>query len=175
MCESTEAIEAREILDDHHPEWARTLTEILDAKSEKTTSGILMVLTSVMEPLASPALLAAVDCPAANSFDVVGFVEKGTGTMYVLSEGGIGSVAPFAATLAAEVFFVTNKLSQPRTRGRHGADDSPQQKAVMLDLPGFWEDPQIRDVVAASEKQAAVVIEQGFVSTSPPIELAPLT
>ncbi len=39
----------------------------------------------------------------------------------------------------------------------------------MLDLPGFWEDPQIRDVVAASEKQAAAVIEQGFVSTSPPV------
>ncbi|QTJ71259.1 hypothetical protein HYG77_38075 (plasmid) [Rhodococcus sp. ZPP] len=84
----------------------RTLAEILDAKSEKTTSSILMVLTSVMEPLASPSLLAAVDCPAAESFDVRDFVDKGTGTMYVLSEGGNGSVAPFAAALAAEVFFV---------------------------------------------------------------------
>ncbi|QTJ71261.1 hypothetical protein HYG77_38085 (plasmid) [Rhodococcus sp. ZPP] len=35
-------------------------------------------------------------------------------------------------------------------------------KAVMLDLPGFWEDPQINEVVAASERQAAVVIEAGF-------------
>ncbi|NMM90658.1 hypothetical protein B2J88_41080 [Rhodococcus sp. SRB_17] len=299
-CESTEAIEAREILDEHHEEWARTLAEILDAKSEKTTSSILMVLTSVMEPLASPALLAAVDCPAANSFDVRDFVEKGTGTMYVLSEGGNGSVAPFAAALAADVFFVANKLSQRRAGrkldpalrmvldelnnvapipelpakmsdsggrgiqlvafthnmsqterrwGREGAKElagsanirlilpglldtstlkevstllgsieefvlsAPvsgrgmgasrggslqrrqvleesaireleegtalmirrNNKAVMLDLPGFWEDPQIRDVVAASEKQAAVVIEQGFVSTSPPIEVSPLS
>ncbi|MDG9423030.1 hypothetical protein OLF92_11135, partial [Streptococcus pneumoniae] len=75
--ESTDALEAREILDEHHAEWARTLSEILDAKSEKTTSSILMVLTSVMEPLASPSLLAAVDCPAASSFDVKDFVEKG--------------------------------------------------------------------------------------------------
>ncbi|WP_209449014.1 type IV secretory system conjugative DNA transfer family protein [Rhodococcus qingshengii] len=299
-CESTDAVEAREILDEHHAEWARTLSEILDAKSEKTTSSILMVLTSVMEPLASPSLLAAVDCPAASSFDVRDFVEKGTGTMYVLSEGGNGSVAPFAAALAAEVFFVANKLSQRRAGrkldpalrmvldelnnvapipelpakmsdsggrgiqlvafthnfsqterrwGREGAKElagsanirlilpglldtatlkevstllgsieefvlsAPtsggrgmgtsrggslhrrqvmeesaireleegtalmirrNNKAVMLDLPGFWEDPQIRDVVAASEKQAAAVIEQGFVSTSPPVEASPL-
>ncbi|MEU2004666.1 type IV secretory system conjugative DNA transfer family protein [Rhodococcus sp. NPDC019627] len=300
-CESTDAEDARAILDERHPEWARTLAEILDAKSEKTTSSILMVLTSVMEPLASPSLLAAVDCPAAESFDVRDFVDKGTGTMYVLSEGGNGSVAPFAAALAAEVFFVANKLSQRRAGrkldpslrlvldelnnvapipelpakmsdsggrgiqlvafthnfsqterrwGREGAKElagsanirlilpglldtatlkevstllgsieefvlsapTPRgrgmgaarggslhrrqvmeesaireleegtalmirrnNKAVMLDLPGFWEDPQINEVVAASERQAAVVIEQGFVSPSAPIEVTPIS
>lgn len=300
-CESTTALEARDILKQHHPEWERTLNEILDAKSEKTTSSILMVLTSVMEPLASPALLAAVDCPTANSFDVADFVAKGTGTMYVLSEGGNGSVAPFAAALAAEVFVVANKLSQRRAGrkldpslrlvldelnnvapipelpakmsdsggrgiqlfafthnisqterrwGRDGARElagsanvrlilpglldtstlkeistllgsieefvlsSPvsgprgmgtqrggnlqrrqvmeesaireleegtalmirrNNRPVMLKLPGFWEDPDIRDVVAASEAQAIVVLDQGFVSASPPVEISSIS
>lgn len=48
-------------------------------------------------------------------------------------------------------------------------------KAVMLDLPGFWEDPQINEVVAASEGRRPSSSKQGFVSTSAPIEVTPLS
>ncbi|MCE4265241.1 hypothetical protein [Rhodococcus globerulus] len=48
-------------------------------------------------------------------------------------------------------------------------------RPVMLKLPGFWEDPDIRDVVAASEAQAIVVLDQGFVSSSPPVEVSSIS
>ncbi|MBY6537659.1 type IV secretory system conjugative DNA transfer family protein [Rhodococcus sp. BP-349] len=111
-CSSKAPEEALRILSEHRPDWAEALSGILDSRADKTTDTIVQVLSSIMEPLASPALLAAVDCPAEESFDVAEFVRTNTGTLYLLSEGGNESVAPFVALLAAEVFKVASDYSQ---------------------------------------------------------------
>ncbi|MFC7959069.1 type IV secretory system conjugative DNA transfer family protein [Rhodococcoides kroppenstedtii] len=111
-CSSKAPEEALRILGEHRPDWAEALKGILDSRADKTTDTIVQVLSSIMEPLASPALLAAVDCPAEESFDVSEFVATNTGTLYLLSEGGNESVAPFVALLAAEVFKVASDYSQ---------------------------------------------------------------
>lgn len=111
-CSSKAPEEALRILGEHRPDWAEALSGILDSRADKTTDTIVQVLSSIMEPLASPALLAAVDCPAEESFDVAEFVATNTGTLYLLSEGGNESVAPFVALLAAEVFKVASDYSQ---------------------------------------------------------------
>jgi hypothetical protein len=59
--------------------------------------------------------------------------------MYVLSEGGNGSVAPFAAALAAEVFVVANKLSQRRA----GRKLDPSLRLVLDELNNMAPIPEL--------------------------------
>lgn len=93
------------------PDWASELDQILSSASE-SSDDVLAAASRLLEPLASPALLAAVDVPIERSFDVTEFVLSGANTLYLVSKGTSRSMAPFVAALAAEVHHVADRASQ---------------------------------------------------------------
>ncbi|WP_327138886.1 type IV secretory system conjugative DNA transfer family protein [Nocardia sp. NBC_01327] len=100
-----------DILADTLPDWASELDQILSSASE-SSDDVLAAASRLLEPLASPTLLAAVDVPAEQSFDVGEFVLSGANTLYLVSRGTTRSMAPFVAALAAEVHYVADRASQ---------------------------------------------------------------
>lgn len=93
------------------PDWASELDQILSSASE-SSDDVLAAASRLLEPLASPTLLAAVDVPIEQSFDVADFVLAGANTLYLVSKGTSRSMAPFVAALAAEVHHVADRASQ---------------------------------------------------------------
>ncbi|WP_158608048.1 type IV secretory system conjugative DNA transfer family protein [Nocardia panacis] len=102
---------AVDILSEALPDWAGELDQILGSASE-STDDVLAAAARLLEPLASPKLLAAVDVPVEESFDVEQFVLTGTNTLYLVSKGTSRSMAPFVAALAAEIHHVADRASQ---------------------------------------------------------------
>ncbi|MFI1919329.1 type IV secretory system conjugative DNA transfer family protein [Nocardia sp. NPDC020380] len=100
-----------DILADSLPDWASELDQILSSTSE-SSDDVLAAASRLLEPLASPTLLAAVDVPVEQSFDVSSFVLSGANTLYLVSKGTSRSMAPFVAALAAEVHHVADRASQ---------------------------------------------------------------
>ncbi|WP_405165603.1 type IV secretory system conjugative DNA transfer family protein [Nocardia sp. NBC_01499] len=93
------------------PDWASELDQILASGSE-STDDVLAAASRLLEPLASPKLLAAIDVDLSESFDVERFVLSGANTLYLVSRGSTRSMAPFVAALAAEVHHVADRASQ---------------------------------------------------------------
>ncbi|WP_194290944.1 type IV secretory system conjugative DNA transfer family protein [Nocardia aurantia] len=102
---------AVEVLALTFPSWASELNQILGSASE-SSDDVLAAAARLLEPLASPKLLAAVDVPVHESFDVHQFVLSGANTLYLVSKGTTRSMAPFVAALAAEVHYVADRASQ---------------------------------------------------------------
>ncbi|WP_235948245.1 type IV secretory system conjugative DNA transfer family protein [Nocardia terrae] len=100
-----------DILADTLPDWASELDQILSSASE-SSDDVLAAASRLLEPLASPTLLAAVDIPVEQSFDVAEFVLSGVNTLYLVSKGTSRSMAPFVAALATEVHHVADRASQ---------------------------------------------------------------
>ena len=91
-----------EILEQRNPGWAADLRQITESKSD-STDDMYNACASLVEPLADPRLLAAVDTPVSESVDLHDLVLGGPNTIYLVSDGGSGSVAPIVAVFAAEV------------------------------------------------------------------------
>ncbi len=104
---------AIDILTDTLPDWATELEQILGSASE-STDDVLAAAARLLEPLASPKLLAAVDIPIEESVDIADLVLCGTNTLYLVSKGSSRSMAPFVAALATEVHHVADRASQHR-------------------------------------------------------------
>jgi len=102
---------AIDILTDTLPDWATELEQILGSASE-STDDVLAAAARLLEPLASPKLLAAVDIPIEESVDIAEFVLSGMNTLYLVSKGSTRSMAPFVAALAAEVHHLADRASQ---------------------------------------------------------------
>ncbi|MEV6558293.1 TraM recognition domain-containing protein [Nocardia sp. NPDC051756] len=100
-----------DILSQTLPDWASELEQILGSSSE-STDDVLAAAARLLEPLASPKLLAAIDVELSKSFDVEPFVLSGANTLYLVSRGSSRSMAPFVAALAAEVHHVADRASQ---------------------------------------------------------------
>lgn len=100
-----------DILADTAPDWASELDQILSSASE-SSDDVLAAAARLLEPLASPTLLAAVDVPVEESFDVSDFVLSGANTLYLVSKGTSRSMAAFVAALAAEVHHIVDRASQ---------------------------------------------------------------
>jgi type IV secretory pathway TraG/TraD family ATPase VirD4 len=137
---------AREILARSLPDWAGELEQILDSGSE-SSDDVIAAAARLLEPLASPKLLAAVDVPQDESFDVASFVLDSTqrNTLYLVSKGTSGSMAPFVAALAAEVHYIADRASQRHSSGRLDPPvrlvlDEVNNVAPIPDLPGIFSD-----------------------------------
>ncbi|MQY18959.1 hypothetical protein NRB20_20430 [Nocardia sp. RB20] len=105
------------ILTETLPDWATELEQILGSASE-STDDVLAAAARLLEPLASPKLLAAVDIPIQESFDIAEFVLSGANTLYLVSKGTSRSMAPFVTALAAEVHHTADRESQHRPGNR---------------------------------------------------------
>jgi hypothetical protein len=137
---------AREILARELPDWAGELEQILDSGSE-SSDDVIAAAARLLEPLASPKLMAAIDVPQDESFGVESFVlDTAHGnTLYLVSKGTSGSMAPFVAALAAEVHHVADRASQKHSSGRLDPPvrlilDEVNNVAPIPDLPGIFSD-----------------------------------
>ncbi|MFE2999314.1 type IV secretory system conjugative DNA transfer family protein [Nocardia sp. NPDC059246] len=137
---------AREILARTLPDWAAELEQILDSSSE-SSDDVIAAAARLLEPLASPKLLRAVDVPQDESFDLASFVldPHRRNTLYVVSKGTSGSMAPFVAALAAEAHFIADRASQKNPSGRLDPParfvlDEVNNVAPIPDLPGIFSD-----------------------------------
>ncbi|WP_254190876.1 type IV secretory system conjugative DNA transfer family protein [Nocardia noduli] len=137
---------AREILAASLPDWAAELEQILDSGSE-SSDDVIAAAARLLEPLASPKLMKAIDVPQNESFDVADFVlhEKLRNTLYLVSKGTSGSMAPFVAALAAEVHHVADRASQKHASGRLDPPvrlilDEVNNVAPIPDLPAIFSD-----------------------------------
>ncbi|WP_216895613.1 type IV secretory system conjugative DNA transfer family protein [Nocardia alni] len=135
---------AIDILTDALPDWATELEQILGSASE-STDDVLAAAARLLEPLASPKLLAAVDIPIEESFTIEQFVLFGTNTLYLISKGGTHSMAPFVAALAAEVHYIADRASQHRPGKRLDPPirlvlDEMNNVAPLPDLPTIMTD-----------------------------------
>ncbi|MCX4097703.1 type IV secretory system conjugative DNA transfer family protein [Nocardia sp. alder85J] len=110
---------AHDILARHLPDWASELSQILTSASE-SSDDVIAAAARLLEPLASPRLLSAVDIDQDAGFDVASFVldPDRRNTLYLVSKGTTGSMAPFVAALAAEVHHVADRASQLHRSGR---------------------------------------------------------
>ncbi|GAA4825936.1 hypothetical protein GCM10023353_38850 [Tomitella cavernea] len=106
--------EVREVLTRERPDWAAELEQTLGSSAD-SSEDIIGATSRLLEPLASPALMDALDVPVADSADLRSIIADGTNTLYLLSEGSSASAAPFVAALAAEVHHVAKQhaLSLP--------------------------------------------------------------
>ncbi|WP_167769058.1 type IV secretory system conjugative DNA transfer family protein [Nocardia sp. CS682] len=126
------------------PDWASELDQILGSSSE-STDDVLAAASRLLEPLASPKLLAAIDVDPSESFDIERFVLSGTSTLYLVSKGSTRSMAPFVAALAAEVHHVADRASQLRPGKRLDPParlvlDETNNVAPIPDLPQIMTD-----------------------------------
>ncbi|OZD13015.1 TraG family protein [Rhodococcus sp. 06-156-3C] len=110
--------EPREILARSMPEWESELAQILDSGSD-SADDMIGAASRLLAPLASPALMEAIDVPIHQSFDIEAFIRSGADTLYLVSKGKDNSAAPFVAALATEVHYLADRYSQSLPGGRY--------------------------------------------------------
>ena len=110
---SRNSLTAVNILKSDRPDWAAELRQILGSGSD-SADDVIAAAARLLDPLASPKLLAAVDVPLEESFDVASFVLDEANSLYLVSKGTSESMAPFVAALAAEAHYVADRASQTR-------------------------------------------------------------
>ena len=110
------ATQPLEILDTVNASWAAELRQIVESDAD-SSEDMFHAVSTLVAPLSDPRLMAAVDTPAAESVDLAELVLGGPNTLYLLSDGTSGSVAPIVAVLASEVHHLLNRHSQ-RVPGR---------------------------------------------------------
>ena len=108
--------EVRELLAAELPDWAADLEQILDSKSD-SSDDVLGATTQLLESLASPMLLAAVDVPVDESEDLEELV-AGPNTVYLVSDGKSGSCRAFTSVLAAEIYHLGKKVGRQMPQER---------------------------------------------------------
>ncbi|MDJ0396177.1 TraM recognition domain-containing protein [Rhodococcus sp. G-MC3] len=107
----------RAILARSMPGWGTELAQILDSGSD-SSDDMIGAASRLLAPLASPALMRAIDVPMSESFDVEDFIRSGADTLYLVSKGKDNSAAPFIAALATEVHYLADRYSQTLPGGR---------------------------------------------------------
>ncbi|WP_433270696.1 type IV secretory system conjugative DNA transfer family protein [Actinosynnema sp. CS-041913] len=97
--------------------WAHTLRDLTTNTAGEMLGGIAQTLNLVLDPLNSPGLLDACSPRAGQEFDVGNFL-RSRGTLYIISEGGIGSAGPLASALALHVHHQAKRLATHYPDGR---------------------------------------------------------
>lgn len=100
----------KEILDRDLPTWSVEYSQLGGSGSD-SVDDVMSTVSTLLDPLASPKLMAAVNVTAAESVDVEQLIRDG-GTLYLLSEGSSGSSAPIVSALAAEAYYLAKEISR---------------------------------------------------------------
>lgn len=108
--------DVQELLNANLPDWGAEFEQILGSGSD-SSDDVVSTASRLLEPLASPRLMAAVDVPPAESVDLEAMIRAG-GTVYLISEGEGLSCAAFVAVLANELHYTAKKiaLTMPQER-----------------------------------------------------------
>ena len=106
-----------EILQREMPDWAAELSQIYNSESD-SLHDMIGAVARVFKPLADPRMLAAVDCSREDSADLADYVlgedraGREANTIYAMSAGDKGSVAPIIAAFTFELYHLTARASQ---------------------------------------------------------------
>jgi type IV secretory pathway TraG/TraD family ATPase VirD4 len=97
--------------------WAGALRDLVVNPASEMLGGIAQTLHLVLDPLNSPSLLDSCSPPPGQEFDVEGFL-RSKGTLYVVSEGGVGSAGPFTSALVTHIHHQSKRLATRYPDGR---------------------------------------------------------
>ncbi|CCH29297.1 TraM recognition domain-containing protein [Actinosynnema sp. NPDC047251] len=97
--------------------WAHTLRDLTTNTAGEMLGGIAQTLNLVLDPLNSPGLLDACSPRAGEQFDVARFLTS-RDTLYIISEGGVGSAGPLASALALHIHHQAKRLATHYPDGR---------------------------------------------------------
>jgi len=100
----------KEILDRDLPTWSTEYSQLGGSGSD-SVDDVMSTVSTLLDPLASPKLMAAVNVTAEESVDLAQLIRDG-GTLYLISEGSSGSSAPIVSALAAEVYHLAKEISR---------------------------------------------------------------
>lgn len=108
--------EVQVLLDAELPDWGAEFSQLLGSGSD-SADDVVSTASRLLEPLASPRLMDAVDISPAESVDLEALVRAG-GTVYLISKGKSLSCAPFVAVMANELHHIAEQisLSMPQER-----------------------------------------------------------
>ncbi|WP_051038187.1 type IV secretory system conjugative DNA transfer family protein [Nocardia otitidiscaviarum] len=109
--------EVAEILDQHQPEWAIDFRKATDSGDHRTDGNTMSTVANLLKPLASPALMAAIDVSAEESLNLDTLI-SGSNTLYLLSEGSGRSMAPFVSALLNELHYAAKRRASRMPEGR---------------------------------------------------------
>ncbi|WP_159848485.1 type IV secretory system conjugative DNA transfer family protein [Nocardia sp. CY41] len=137
--------EVLRILEKHRPDWAGDFRQATASGDPKTDANTMSTVSDILKPLASPKLMAAVDVEASESFDVEQFI-GGANTLYLLSEGGAKSMAPFVSALTTEVHYRAKRLALRQREGRL----DPYMRMVLDEVANVAPIPGLPDMLTDS-------------------------
>lgn len=132
--------EAADVLSRHDPGWGAALVAMVSQalNDERYWSAISSGVTTALAWLDDDAM-AAIACPGpGEGVDLRGFIEDGTGTIYVIgADRPHGSLAPYFAAFGAEAFHVARSVAeaQPGRRLRRPFVIIADEAATIVPLP----------------------------------------
>lgn len=100
----------KEILDRDLPTWSVEYSQLGGSGSD-SVDDVMSTVSTLLDPLASPKLMAAVNVTADESVNLAQLIRDG-GTLYLISEGSYGSSAPIVTALAAEAYYLAKEISR---------------------------------------------------------------
>lgn len=135
----------RDVLERDLPDWHAELEQALDSKSD-SSDDVVSACARLLEPLASPKLMAAMNVPRSESADLHALMTEGKNTVYVVSEGHSASAAAFTTVLSAELYHVA------KTHGLTKPDDKidPPLRMVLDEMNNVAAIPNMPDLITDS-------------------------
>lgn len=135
----------REVLQADLPDWHAELGQALDSKSD-SSDDVVSACARLLEPLASPKLMGAINVPRSESADLHALMTEGKNTVYLVSEGHSASAAAFTTVLSAELYHVA------KTHGLTRPDDKidPPLRMVLDEMNNVAAIPNMPDLITDS-------------------------
>ena len=135
----------REVLQADLPDWHAELGQALDSKSD-SSDDVVSACARLLEPLASPKLMGAINVPRSESADLHALMTEGKNTVYLVSEGHSASAAAFTTVLSAELYHIA------KTHGLTRPDDKidPPLRMVLDEMNNVAAIPNMPDLITDS-------------------------
>ncbi|OXM18061.1 hypothetical protein CBI33_28075 [Rhodococcus erythropolis] len=135
----------RDVLKRDLPDWHAELGQALDSKSD-SSDDVVSACARLLEPLASPKLMGAINVPRSESADLHALMTEGKNTVYLVSEGHSASAAAFTTVLSAELYHVA------KTHGLTRPDDKidPPLRMVLDEMNNVAAIPNMPDLITDS-------------------------
>lgn len=135
----------RDVLEQDLPDWHAELEQALDSQSD-SSDDVVSACARLLEPLASPKLMSAINVPHSESADLHALMTEGKNTVYLVSEGHSASAAVFTTVLSAELYHIA------KTHGLGNEDDKidPPLRMVLDEMNNVAAIPHMPDLITDS-------------------------
>ncbi|WJJ14707.1 TraM recognition domain-containing protein (plasmid) [Prescottella equi] len=139
-----EVPQVQQILDRELPDWGAEYAQMTGSGSD-SQDDVIATAIRLLEPLASPRLMEAVNVPIAESADLESLIRAG-GTMYLISKGTKQSVAPFVSVVANELHYLAERIALQAPEERI----DPPMRMVLDEVNNVAPIPELPDKITDS-------------------------